>query len=139
MYVVRTLKVDLIVISFSLHLPGTSWKIILLSTSVQSFSWPPTFSEGLIFPPQPNLVMIREGSVVKNLAANAEDTGAMGLISELGKSPRGGNGNPLQCSYLENPLDRGAWWASVHSVTKSRTRLNMHTCHGSLGFMSKTV
>ena len=77
--------------------------------------------------------------MVKNLAANAEDTGAMGLISELGKSPRGGNGNPLQYSYLENPMDRGAWWASVHSVTKSRTRLNMHTCHGSLGFMSKTV
>ena len=83
--------------------------------------------------------MIREGSVVKNLAANAEDTGATGLTSGLGKSPRGGYGNPLQYSYLENPMDRGAWWASVHNVTKSWTRLNMDAWHGCLGFMTKTV
>ena len=40
---------------------------------------------------------------------------------------RGGNGNPLQCSCLENPMDRGAWWAAVHGVAKSRTQLNDFT------------
>ena len=52
----------------------------------------------------------------------AEDAGdAMGLILGSGRSPGGGHGNPLQYSCLENPMDRGAWWATVHGVTKSRT------------------
>ena len=55
------------------------------------------------------------GSVVKNPPANAGD---MGLIPGLGRSPREGNGNPLQYSCLENPLDKGAWWATVHGVAK---------------------
>ena len=55
------------------------------------------------------------GSVVKNPAANAGD---MGLIPGLGRSSREGNGNPLQYSCLENPIDRGAWWATVHGVEK---------------------
>ena len=59
--------------------------------------------------------------VVKNLAANAEHVRDAGLIPGLGKSPRGGHGNPLQYSCLENPMDRGAWWATVHGVTKSQT------------------
>ena len=59
------------------------------------------------------------GQRVKNLPANAGDPG---LISRLGRPPGEGNGNPLQCSCLENPLDRGAWWATVHEVTKSRTQ-----------------
>ena len=42
--------------------------------------------------------------------------GDSGLISGTGRSPGGGNGNPLQCSCLENPMDRGAWWATVHGV-----------------------
>ena len=46
------------------------------------------------------------GSVVKNLPVNSGD---IGLIPGLGRSPGGGNGNPLQCSYLENPMGRGAW------------------------------
>ena len=58
---------------------------------------------------------------VKNLSANARDTGDMGLIPGSGRSPGGGNGHPLQYSCLENPMDRGAWWAIVHRVTKSRT------------------
>ena len=49
------------------------------------------------------------GSLVKNLPANAADAGDVGLIPELGRSPRGGNGNPLQYSCWENPMDRGAW------------------------------
>ena len=53
--------------------------------------------------------------MVKNPPANAGD---MGLIPELGRSPGEGNGNPLQDSCLGNPMDRGAWWATVHGVTK---------------------
>ena len=56
-----------------------------------------------------------KGSVVKNLPANAGDTGS---ISVMERFPGGENGNPLQCSYLENPTDRGAWWATVHGVSK---------------------
>ena len=61
--------------------------------------------------------------VVKNPLANAGDITDVGLIPELGRSPRGGHGNLLQYSWLENPLDRGAWWAVVHMVTKSQTHL----------------
>ena len=48
-------------------------------------------------------------------------------IQGLRRAPGEGNGNPLQYSYLENSMDRGAWWAIVHGVTKSRTKLSMHT------------
>ena len=51
------------------------------------------------------------GSVVRNLPANARDAG---LIPGSGRSPGGGNGNPVQYSCLENLMDRGAWWAIVH-------------------------
>ena len=64
--------------------------------------------------------------VVKNLPINAEDTGDEGLIPGSGRSPGGGNGNPLKYSCLGNPMDRGAWWAIVHSVAKSQTQLSMH-------------
>ena len=46
-----------------------------------------------------------------------------GSVSGLGRSPGGGHGNPLQYPCLENPMDRGAWWTTVHGVTKSQTRL----------------
>ena len=55
--------------------------------------------------------------MVKNLPANAGD---MGSIPDSGSSPRGGNGNPLQSSCLENPMDRGAWCATVHGVARVR-------------------
>ena len=55
-------------------------------------------------------------SVVKNPPANVGD---MGSVPESGRSPGGGHGNPLQCSCLENPTDRGAWWATVHEVAES--------------------
>ena len=58
------------------------------------------------------------GSVVKNPPDNAGDVRDMGSIPGLGRSPRGENGNPLQYSCLENPMDRGVWWATVHGVTK---------------------
>ena len=61
------------------------------------------------------------GSVVKNLPAHAGDAGS---IPGLGRSPGGRNGNSLQYSHLGNPMNRGGWWATVHGVTKSWTRLN---------------
>ena len=61
------------------------------------------------------------GSVVKNPPANAGD---MGSISDLGRFPGGGNGNLLQHSCLENPMDRKAWQATVHGVAKSWTQLS---------------
>ena len=65
----------------------------------------------------------RAALVVKNLPVNIGDVSDVGLISGLGRSPGEGNSNPLQYSCLENPIDRGAWWATVHGVTKSLTRL----------------
>ena len=57
--------------------------------------------------------------VVKNPPANAGDIRDMGSIPGWGRSPRGGDGNPLQYSCLENPMDRGAWQATVHRIAES--------------------
>ena len=62
-----------------------------------------------------------DGSDSKESACNAGD---LGLIPGLGRSPGGGHGKPLQFSCLENPVDRGAWWATVHGVAKSRTQMS---------------
>ena len=59
--------------------------------------------------------------MVKNPLANARDTGDVGSIPGLGRSPGGGNDNTLQYSCLENPTDRGTWWATVSEVEKSQT------------------
>ena len=59
--------------------------------------------------------------------ASAYNAGDLGSIPGLGRSPGEGNGNPLQYSCLENSMDRGAWWAIVHGVAKSRTRLSDFT------------
>ena len=61
--------------------------------------------------------------MVKNLSANAGDVRDLGLIPGFGRTPGGGHGNPLQYSCLEDPMDRGAWWATVHGVAKSQTQL----------------
>ena len=69
--------------------------------------------------------------VVKNPHANAEDIRDAGLIPGQEDPLEEGVANPLQYSCLENPMDRGAWWAAVHGVAKSRTRLkrlSMHAC-----------
>ena len=68
-----------------------------------------------------------DGSAVKESACIAGDTRDTGLILGLGRSPGGGNENPLQYSCLGNPMDREAWWTIVHGVEKSRTRLSTHT------------
>ena len=61
--------------------------------------------------------------MVKNLLADAGDIRDAGSIPGSGTYLGGGHGNPLQCSGLENPMDRGAWWATVHWGTKSQTQL----------------
>jgi len=61
------------------------------------------------------------GSNVKESACNA---GELGSIPGSGRSPGEGNGNPLQYPCLENPMDRGTWWATVHEVTRSQTQLS---------------
>ena len=78
--------------------------ILLLALSGDPF-FQPTFSLG--FP---------HGSDGRESACNAGD---LGSIPELERSPGEGNGNPLQYSCLENPMDRGAWWATVHGVAKT--------------------
>ena len=64
--------------------------------------------------------------VVKNLPANSGDVRDLGSIPGSGRSPGKGHGNPLQHSCLENPKNRGAWWATVHRATEKRLRT--HTC-----------
>ena len=71
------------------------------------------------------------GSVVKNLPANAGAAGDTGLIPGSGRSPGEGNGNSLQYFCLENPMDSGAWRATVHGVSKEldmMERPSKHTC-----------
>ena len=68
--------------------------------------------------------------VVKNTPASAGDLRVTGSVHRWGRSPGEGHGNPLQYSWLENSIDRGDWWATVHSIIKSQTwpkRLSMHT------------
>ena len=62
--------------------------------------------------------------MVKKMLAHAGDVRNVGWTPGVGKSPGEGKGNLLQCSCLENSVDRGAWWATVHGVAKSRTRLS---------------
>ena len=75
--------------------------------------------------------------MVKNLPANAGDLRDTGLIPGSGRSPGGGHGNPLQYSCLENPMDRGAWQATVHRVAQSQTLLQPHT-HARTSYTSVT-
>ena len=63
-------------------------------------------------------------SAIQESACNSGDGGDAGLSPDLGRSPGGGNGNPLQYSCLGNPMDRGTWRATVHGVARSQTRLS---------------
>ena len=80
------------------------------------------------------------GSVVKNPPANPGDIREVGLIPGLGRSPGGGLGNPFQYSFLENPMDLGAWRAIVHSVSKSGQDWSSFACmHTQTEGMYKTI
>ena len=80
---------------------------------------------------------------IKNLPANTGHPGDPSLIPGSGRSPGGGNGNPLQYPCLENPVDRGAWWAIVHGVTKSQDMTEwlstQHTSSGSGSWLGPRV
>ena len=67
--------------------------------------------------------------MVNNLPTAAEDTGDKGYIPRSGRCPGGGNGNPLQYSCLENPMDREAWWDTIHRVAESQTQLKRFSTH----------
>ena len=75
---------------------------------------------------------IPNGSSSKESAWNAGNMGDEASIPGLGRFPGERNSNPLQYSCLENPMDRGAWWATVQSTAKSRTQLSDWACSGSL-------
>ena len=70
---------------------------------------------------------------LKDPPANAGDVRDIGMIPGSGRSPGGGHGNPLQCSCLENPTDRGAWQAAVPGISQSQTRLKRLNTHGGAG------
>ena len=74
--------------------------------------------------------------MVNNPAANAGDVGS---IPGVGRSPGGGQGNPLQYSCLENPVDRGAWQATVHRVAKGRTRLKLLSTQADINATGKRL
>ena len=70
-----------------------------------------------------------DGTSGKESACNAGDPRDARSVPGLGRPPGGGNGNPLQYSGLENCMDRGAWWVSVHRVTKTQTsEIIVHAC-----------
>jgi len=74
-------------------------------------------------PPQEALRGFPAGDSGKNPAASVGNIRDSDSTPGLGRSPGEGHGNPLQYSCLENPMDRGAWWATVHGITKSQTQL----------------
>ena len=76
---------------------------------------------------------------VKNLPVNAGDIRDIGLIPRSGRSSGRRNGNPLQYSCLENPMDRGSWWAKVYRVSKSRTRMKQLSTHMMCTFQDSPV
>ena len=82
---------------------------------------PGTQPKALYFKTSPKEKASQVTLVVKNLPSNAGDLRDVRSISGSGRSPGGGHGNPLQYSYLENPMDKGAWQATVYEVAKSQT------------------
>ena len=69
-----------------------------------------------------NIFGFAGGTVIKNLPSTSADIRDLGFICGLGRFPGVGHGNPLLCCCLENHMDRGAWWATVHGVAKSQTQ-----------------
>ena len=80
-------------------------------------------------PPGSPVPGILQARTLEWVAISFSNAGNPGLIPGSRKAPVEGNGNPLQYPYLENPMDRGAWWATVHGVAQSRTSLCIHHFH----------
>ena len=105
------------------------WKAFLITSHqgymISTWSLSAKFLHSVVVFPFPfSIFGFPDGSVVRNLTANARDIGDAGSIPRLGRFPGEGNGNPFQYSYLGNPVDRGAWWATVQRVTKNLTQLS---------------
>ena len=79
----------------------------------------------LYFHPSSLQPLFLNGSLGKEFPCSAGDTGDVGSIPGLGRSLGEGKGNPLQYSCLGNPMDRGAWWATLHGVAKSHIQLSI--------------
>ena len=98
-------------------------QVLLLQSTALSLSQIPSSASYCIFLGFPG------GASGKESACQCRDIRDVGSIPVSGRSPGGGHGNPLQYSFLANPLDRGAWLATVHGVTKSQTQLKHLTTH----------
>ena len=125
------------------HFPKSKAQLLLTSITAWSNSFPEAIINPLeqSCPRQPSMMMqmfyiyasngFPQWLGSKESACNAGVTGDGGLIPGWRRSPGGGRGNPLQCSCLEKPMDRGAWWIIVHQVAKSQTRLKQLSMHAS--------
>ena len=95
---------------------------ILIQVTIVTYKYLLKSTSNRYKPPYTHIVMSQVALVVKNPPANAGDVREAGSIPRLDpRSPGGGHGNLLQYSSLENCMDRGAWWTSVHRVTQSQT------------------
>ena len=104
-----------------------TWKPVLQSVGWQRIGYNWATEQQHLYKRASQVVL-----VVRNSPANAGDMRDSGLIPGLGRSPGGGQGNPLQYSCLRNPMDWGAWRAIVHGVGKSRTRLKWLSMQASI-------
>ena len=98
--------------------------LVLLGDMLCQYFFIPKENFGLNYPSYLSKSGFPCDSEVKNLPANAGNLEDADLMPETGRSPGGGNGNPLQYSCLENLMGRGDWWVTVRRVTKSQTQLN---------------
>ena len=99
------------------------WLVLLLQSTALSLSQIPNSASYCVFLGFPG------GASGKEPACWCRDIRDLGSVPGSGRSPGGGHGNPLQYSFLANPLDRGAWRAIVHGVTKSQTQLEHLTTY----------
>ena len=110
----------------TVSIPHWATKILHAALLGQSFSWALYWIPHLNYPIKLSISKrgFSDGSEGKESACNAGDTGTVVSIPGPGRSPGEGNGNPLQYSCLKNPMDRGAWQATVHEVMKNRPWLS---------------
>ena len=94
--------------------------------SPRILEWVAKLYLGILYHPRLVFLGFPGDSDGKESACNAED---LSLIPGSGRSPGEGNGYPVQCSFLENSMDRGAWWDTIHKVAKSQTRLKVFHFH----------
>ena len=110
--------------------PWYVWSLLLVTPAIFLFHFQIKTHSGISFKVLRTQNVGFPGALVgKNPLPNADDVEHAGSIPGSGRSPGGGHGSPLQCSCLENSMDRGAWWTTVHRVAKSWTQLKWLTLH----------